>query len=115
VGSKRAFEGEILIDHRASPGLTADEIGTFGAPAVGKGEVYESAIYTCSHCECAVVINPQRSRERSWCGKCDRYLCDECGYRLRLTMECRDVRRQRDQIQNDLERFGSTALILGGR
>jgi hypothetical protein len=115
VGSKRRFEGEILIDHMASPGLTADEIGTFGGPVVGKGEVYESAVYTCSHCQFTVVINPQRSRERAWCGKCDRYVCDECAELMRITLNCRDVKRQMDQILEELDRFGSTALILGGR
>ena len=99
--SKRSLEGEIFIDHSASPGVTQAEIGDFGL-AVPKGDIYESAIYTCSHCQCMVVINPQRSRERGWCSKCDKYICDECAYRLNVTLQCEVIQRTIDQLY---ERF----------
>jgi hypothetical protein len=112
--SKRSREGEILIDHRASPGLTPEMIGRFGI-AVAGGEIFESAIYTCSHCQCGVVLNPDRSRERHWCAKCDRYICDECAYRMARTLECRNVQRRMDQMAEAIERGGVSPLLLMDR
>lgn len=110
--SKRSLEGEIVIDHRASPGLTRAQVGAVDAPVVAGGTVYESAIYTCSHCQFAVVINPKRTRERGYCPKCDRYVCDECE-RLRVkTFECHSVARQFDEIQNAIERHGVSPLLI---
>ena len=31
---------------------------------------------TCAHCNRVVVLNPQRTRPRNWCMKCDAYVCD---------------------------------------
>ena len=110
--SKRSLEGEILIDHRASPGLTAAELSGFPAPAVGKGEIFESAIITCSHCQATVVLNPDRSQERGWCPKCDKYLCDECEYVRTRTFECRAYERVLDTLQNQIERGANAALLI---
>lgn len=110
--SKRSREGELLIDHRSSPGLTADEVGSFHAPAVGKGDVYESAVAVCGHCSYAVILKPNRTRERGWCSKCDRYLCDDCTEILARTLECRSMKRQLDQLFEAAER-GTSPLLLG--
>jgi hypothetical protein len=56
-------------------------------PGSGHG-VFESATFTCSHCEAVVVKNPNRSRERTWCKKCDHYICDACGAELARTGDC---------------------------
>ncbi len=32
----------------------------------------------CSHCGTTVILNPDRTRERAWCARCDRYTCDPC-------------------------------------
>lgn len=109
--SKRSREGELMIDHRASPGLTAEQVNGFG-PVVGKGQFYESATYICRHCQFEVVINPKRDRERGWCPKCDSYLCDECEYLRSVTFECRDVERRADHVINLLETQGSSALLV---
>lgn len=53
--------GNLLIDHRAFD-----------------GSVVERDTSTCTHCQCVVVLNPLRSRERGYCSKCDHYICDEC-------------------------------------
>ena len=76
--SKRDQEGYLMIDHRNSPGFSCDEVGT---TALGPGKLYESATFTCSHCQRVVVINPSRTRERGYCPKCDHYVCDECELR----------------------------------
>ncbi len=109
--SKRSLEGELLIDHRASPGLTPEQLDGFGI-AVPGGQTYESAVYTCSHCQFAVVINPERSRPRAWCARCDKYICDECAFRMTRTLECRSFERRLDRLHDEIERFGSTGLIL---
>jgi hypothetical protein len=75
--SKRKFEGCVIIDHRDSPGITPDEANGHG-PAVGKGQVWESATYSCVHCQRVVIMNPLRSRPRVYCPKCDDYVCDVC-------------------------------------
>lgn len=109
--SKRSLEGEILIDHRASPGLTAEDVDGFG-PVVGKGEVFESAVLTCSHCQAAIVLNPDRTRDRGYCGKCDRYLCDGCEFVRVKTLACHSMAKRFDELGNAIERFGSSSPLL---
>jgi hypothetical protein len=43
----------------------------------GRG-LFESPTFTCNHCEAVVVMNPDRSRARGYCRKCDHYVCDTC-------------------------------------
>ena len=68
MNSKRSREGYLYIGN-AMPGAAT----------------YESATITCSHCGCVVVLNPDRSRERGYCSKCDGYVCDPCNLRRALT------------------------------
>ena len=109
--SKRSHEGELLIDHRHSPGLSPERLTAPGGLAVAGGELYESAVYTCSHCQFAVVINPERTRERAWCSGCDRYICDECDVRRRITLTCDSFERRLDQAADEIERFGNSPLL----
>ena len=113
--SKRSLEGEFLVDHRASPGLTAEQVGSFDAPVVGKGEVFESACVTCSHCRALIVLNPDRSRERGYCPKCDKYLCDECNYLRSITFECREFERRLDEQDRIIERGQPNIALLLNR
>lgn len=114
--SKRSLEGEILIDHTASPGLTSADLSGFPVPAVGKGQVYESAVVVCAHCQYVVIIEPNRSRERAWCAKCDRYICDDCGAQMKATLECQSVDRRIDEMLESIERkedgHGSVSPLL---
>lgn len=76
--SKRSLEGYVLIDNRNSPGVPDSVVVPQGLP-VGSGRgLFESASITCSHCEAIVVLNPDRSRSRGYCPKCDHYVCDAC-------------------------------------
>lgn len=70
--TKRSREGELLIDHRASPGMPA---GFMGIPCP-EGSVREFATMTCAHCNAVVVLNAGRTRDRGHCHKCDAYICD---------------------------------------
>lgn len=94
--SKRLHEGELLIDHRNSPGVSEEFIRASGLdmPAVGAGQTYESATITCAHCQSIVVLNPNRSRERGWCRKCDAYMCDLCA----ALKTCRPFKQLVDEI-----------------
>lgn len=79
--SLRRLEGVLMVDHRASPGLPKDfykPLGIDAPPVVGEGKMLEMATFTCSHCKGVVVINPERKRERAYCIKCDKFICDHC-------------------------------------
>jgi hypothetical protein len=76
--SKQRREGYRLIDHHDSPGVSSEFVRASGlsAPAVGAGQMFESPIIACAHCNTFVILNPNRSRPRGYCRKCDAYVCD---------------------------------------
>jgi hypothetical protein len=78
--SLRSHEGYLQVDHRDSPGFTEAEALAAGLnpKLVRGGQNVESATITCSHCQRIVVLNPDRTRSRGYCPKCDHYVCDEC-------------------------------------
>ena len=71
--SKRRFEGYLLTDHRAGPGIPSA-----GLP---DGKLVEVATLWCCHCSACFLPNPERTRPREYCRKCDNYLCDFCAQR----------------------------------
>jgi hypothetical protein len=77
---KTSNDGEITVDHSASPGLTPDQARRFGyAPElVGEGKKMSAATLGCPHCGSAVVLNPDRRRQRAHCYRCNQYICDIC-------------------------------------
>ena len=56
----RGGRGTLIIDNRASGGT-----------------YQEMATLTCAHCNCIVVLNPERKRSRAFCQKCYAYVCDD--------------------------------------
>ncbi len=72
--------GYLIIDHRASPGMSLEDarLAGFDPFDVREGNVLERSTLTCSHCKCTVVKNPQRTRAREACYKCNHYICDIC-------------------------------------
>lgn len=82
--SNKIHEGELTIDHRASPGVPIELIRAARAAGKdvigvgGEGTLFESATITCVHCNAIVVLNPDRSRPRNYCRRCDQYICDAC-------------------------------------
>ena len=74
-------EGYLFVDHRASPGIPAEQARRMGYdPAqVGEGRVLEAATKMCRHCNNPVILNPLRDRERATCLACGGdYICDLC-------------------------------------
>ena len=88
--SKRSQEGYVLIDHRNSPGISHEFVraNNLDVPAVGAGQVFESAISVCHACGGDIILNPNRSRPREWCMEHDAYMCDRCALTRRLTGSC---------------------------
>ena len=103
--TKRSQEAYLLIDHRNSPGISQEFIHAnhLDAPAVGAGQVFESAMAVCGHCGADVVLNPNRTRERGWCWSCDKYLCDGCTtLRTVSGVPCKPMAQQLDEIYTRL-------------
>ena len=46
----------------------------------GGGELVVPTL-TCAHCNCVVLLNPLRTRERHRCHRCNSYVCDKPGCR----------------------------------
>ena len=82
IFSKKVHDGELFVDHRASPGLTEEQAVALGyhPEQVREGSQFRCATLGCLHCGSAVVLNPKRTRERAWCSTCDAYICDGCDY-----------------------------------
>ena len=99
--SKRRHEGYVIIDNRASPGVTKEFVASSAKRAlpVGEGKVLEASTITCAHCQRGVILNPQRSHDREWCSKCDHYLCDNCGLVRKIDGACRNMKQLLDQLQ----------------
>lgn len=106
-------EGYFLIDHSASPGLTVEEAARLGGIAVGEGKVLEAAALTCGHCQKVSIKNPERTRERAHCFKCDHYICDDCGMTYHLTQACQTIKRQADQIGEATIRNNPIPALIG--
>lgn len=104
--TKRSDEAYILIDHRNSPGVSQEFIRDhkLDTPAVGAGQVFESAITVCHSCGGDVVLNPNRSREREWCMIHDAYLCDRCALRRKVTGVCVPLKQTLYEIYHRLTR-----------
>jgi hypothetical protein len=70
-------------------------------PGLPEGSVFEAAVITCSHCQRSLIRNPERTRERAYCPGCDHYICDGCEVVRQATMQCQDIRRVFDRLQNE--------------
>lgn len=106
MGSKLNNQGELLIDHRNSPGITPEWAAARGVagPVVGGGKVYESGLKNCKHCGGDVLMHPQRTRDREWCSVCDAYICDSCGLLRKLGSPHKSLGAVLDDIFNRYQR-----------
>jgi len=106
-------EGYMLVDHRASPGITAADLKRAGITRqtaarlgidlesvvkgdMGEGKVVERATRRCCHCGNQVVLNPGRTAPRHQCRTCPPghdYVCD----RPACHFDCAPYRRKIEQ------------------
>lgn len=102
--SKRSLENYLEIDHRESPGFTPKEAMAAGLPGLplGRGMHFKSATIHCSHCTAEVILNPDRSRSRGYCPKCDKYLCDFCEAERVATGVCRPFQQVIDEFMEQV-------------
>jgi hypothetical protein len=91
--SARSLEGYLEIDHRESPGFTAEEAVQAGlrriATDVGKGAVAKVPVANCSQCQRHIILNPMRTRDRFFCRKCMAYHCDRCALITHISGVCK--------------------------
>ena len=104
--SKRELEGYLMSDHRESPGFTPGQAVIPGCDAlpIGPGALFEAPTVNCSHCERLVVINPNRTRSRGYCPKCDHYVCDECEAARVKTGICRPFKQVIDEWWDEVSK-----------
>jgi hypothetical protein len=112
--SLRSYEGYLLIDNRNNegvPGGLAHASNPDLPVSFGRG-VFEAPTITCSHCGSVVIINPNRQRERSFCAKCNHYLCDGCGVILAQTKECTPWLKVIEKVQERAARQEQRSSII---
>jgi hypothetical protein len=97
---KTSHDGELFLDHRASPGFTAEQARKLGMPPelTGEGKQMHAPTLGCPHCGSHVMLNPLRKRPRAHCYVCNQYICDSCnaaryesGYVHRTMNELREL------------------------
>jgi hypothetical protein len=78
--NKRSREGYLMVDHRASPGLPSNIAAEAGYDfrQCTEGKLFETACYTCAHCNMPVPKSYYAGREHAECIKCDHFVCDRC-------------------------------------
>lgn len=91
MSSLRRHEGWFMSDNRVSGGA-----------------LIERAAVTCSHCPRVVIMNPDRTRARGYCPKCDHYVCDLCEAIRVATGEC----HPKQQIFDDFKEQAALAVNL---
>ena len=113
MSSLRRHEGYLLIDNRNSEGISETLERAAGLPqGAGRG-LFEAPTYTCSHCQFVVVLNPNRTRERAYCPKCDKYICDNCGaIRAANGGECKTFNQIIDEAQEKAVKGEPASIIL---
>ena len=101
----RSQEGYFMMDHRNAGGVAPDSLVVANGlpPGAGRG-LFESATFTCSHCQVVVVLNPDRSRERAHCKGCNHLICDSCGAERARTGLCRTFNQLIDEHINAILR-----------
>jgi hypothetical protein len=98
--SLRSHEGELLLDHSDSPGISDEDAVLAGLPIGAGRRRFEAPTYTCSHCQYVVILNPKRNRDRAYCRGCDHLLCDACGAERARTGVCRTFKQLIDETIN---------------
>lgn len=80
MASLKRKEGYFLLENRHAPAPDSAALASAtGKAIVAPGvSVFEAATITCCHCNTTFIKNPDRTRPRGYCPKCDDYQCDLC-------------------------------------
>ncbi len=95
--------GELMVDHRASPGI----------PELGRTGLMEMATITCTHCGVAVIMRKDRERNRHYCRACDHYICDHCATIMTVSMEHKTYNQLADEIREKYIHSDTPILLKG--
>jgi hypothetical protein len=98
----RTDGGYLLIDNRVNEGVPEKLVAYTGMPLQSAHGMFEAKTITCKHCNAIVVMNPDRTRERTICKGCNSYICDGCGAVLAQTGVCRTVDQILDEMQEEI-------------
>ena len=99
----RDQEGYFMMDHRHGAPVPDELIVQAGLPmGAGKG-LFEAPSFTCKHCQRVVILNPNRTRERSYCRGCDHLICDDCAAVKAKTLTCKTFDQVVDEILSKQE------------
>lgn len=111
--SLQSLEGEFLMDNRVNPGVSDEIVVAQGLPpGAGRG-VFETACYTCSHCETVVFKNDQRTRPRGFCKKCNHILCDECDAKYHASgHQCIPFKAFAEEVRNAAARGAADPVAV---
>ena len=104
-------EGYIAIDHSAAVPVPDEIMVALGLPAGAGRGLFESATYTCSHCQSIVILNPNRTREREYCRGCNHLICDACATIKAQTGLCRTFEQVIDETLNKAEQEQAALII----
>src|SRR3990167_6976831 len=80
------------------PSLGQQERVYVGITDKFSGITTELPAFVCSHCQRTVIQNPDRTRPRAVCRKCDHLVCDTCS---RVDGECLSIRQDVDRAFED--------------
>lgn len=86
------LEGELLLDHRNSPGVPVEMLRQAGLPDIAGRGLFEAPIYTCGHCQRGVVVIVKAFgvREKRYvCSGCRKVICEGCAREKALTGICK--------------------------
>lgn len=117
VRSLKDHAGYLVVDHRDSPGLSAEEAARMEAELAKagharkiaftspRGEVTEFDVKQCSHCERTIALNAARVRDRGYCPKCDHYVCDACDAIREKTGDCVPMIKRMVEAHDRAQKF----------
>lgn len=111
--------GELVVDHRASPGLPENiaRWAGYDPKACGEGSIYKVATLHCSHCLMRGVPNHARTRPRALCMECNNreghYICDTCDFERSQPgyVHAPLVKKIEDHL-NTIVKMGSSSKLL---
>ena len=73
---------------------------------VAGGKLFEADTLTCSHCQRQLIRNPERTRARAYCPKCDKYICDACEALRVTTGVCRPLKSLMEDVLERNYKYG---------